>query len=83
MVALAWLTRLQENPDIGLFSGDANDAPVFEVTATRMCLGHEERLRATIMALFGFDAQIHQSHASKTNFSGVRPHGDFFYSFNV
>jgi|CXWL01.1.fsa_nt_gi hypothetical protein len=62
--------------------GDANDAPVFEFTATRMCLGHEERLCATIMALLGFDVQIHQSHAPKTDFSSVRPRGNFFYSLN-
>lgn len=35
-----------------------------------------------IMALFGFDVQIHQSHAPKNNFPSVRPRGDFFYSLN-
>jgi hypothetical protein len=32
------LTRLRENYEVGWFPGDANDAPVFEVTATRTCL---------------------------------------------
>jgi hypothetical protein len=35
------------------------------------------------MALLGFDVQIHQSHAPKTNFSRVRPRKDFFYSLNA
>ena len=83
MVAPVWLTRVQEIPDIGLFSGGANATPVFEFPTTRTCLGHEERLSATILALFGFDVQIHQSDTPKTNFSGVRPRWDFFYSLNV
>ena len=48
-----------------------------------MCLDHEECLCATIMAVFGFNVQIHQSHAPKTNIPSLRPREDFFYSLNA